>query len=95
MKNSPTVDLTVAVRRDQGFPAAQRLLVNHHGRDVMDIIRAEVETMPADERAGHDGDDSPAACRRCDCHHRAGINAVKRLTNDYIYSSLETCNAKK
>lgn len=39
------LDLIVAVRRDQGFAAAQRLLVNNYGRDVMDIIRAEVDTM--------------------------------------------------
>lgn len=43
------LDLTVAVRRDQGFAAAQRLVVNNYGRDVMDIIRAEVDTMLDEE----------------------------------------------
>ena len=43
------LDLTVAVRREQGFAAAQRLLVNNYGRDVMDIIRAEVDTMLDEE----------------------------------------------
>lgn len=43
------LDLTVAVRRDQGFPAAQRLVVNNYSRDVMDIIRAEVSTMLDEE----------------------------------------------
>ncbi len=43
------LDLTMAVRRDQGFQAAQRLMVNNYGRDVMDIIRAEVDTMLEEE----------------------------------------------
>lgn len=43
------LDLTIAVRRDQDFLAAQRLVMNNYGKDVMDIIRAEVDSMLADE----------------------------------------------
>jgi signal transduction histidine kinase len=43
------LDLTIGVRRDQDFAAAQRLMMNNYGKDVMDIIRAEVDGMLAEE----------------------------------------------
>jgi len=43
------LDLTIKVRREQDFAAAQRLVMNNYGKDVMDIIRAEVDTMLAEE----------------------------------------------
>lgn len=43
------LDLTIKVRREQGFDAAQRLMMNNYGKDVMDIIRAEIDTMLDEE----------------------------------------------
>ncbi|MES2831648.1 MAG: CHASE3 domain-containing protein [Pseudomonadota bacterium] len=43
------LDLTIKVRSEQDFAAAQRLLMNHYGKDVMDIIRVEVDAMLAEE----------------------------------------------
>lgn len=43
------LDLTIKVRADQDFAAAQQLLMNHYGKDVMDIIRVEVDAMLAEE----------------------------------------------
>lgn len=43
------IDLTIGVRRDQDFEAARRIMMNNYGKDVMDIIRAEVDGMLAEE----------------------------------------------
>ena len=54
------LELTISVRRDQDFNSARNLMMNNYGKDVMDIIRVEVDTM-LDEEARQMADRNQAA----------------------------------
>ncbi len=43
------LDLVIKVRREKDFTAAQSLMMDNYGKDVMDIIRVEVDTMLEEE----------------------------------------------